>query len=277
MTVRSPAGENLRFRFTTLDQMLNTTVPVGQPWRLVDANGDTILSGYGTGAPPTLYDAAGYTPFAAMNDGGYGYSIDSGAALITEDADGLLVEMTASTSWEITLTGLDPTTGAHFLLHALQLWCTISAPVAPAAGDLFYVRSETDALNYSESALHYDGANWELRSSRVIAGVYTSGTVNLGAGGINGTRLWGPQWFGNPAVDKTYRSLQTEFYYDTANGATATAGGVQLTSTTEDVSAVANTQIYRIGGEVGAGASWTVRLHGLRAVEHAVNTPGAPF
>ena len=215
-----------------------------------------------------------YRPLAGFSDGA-GYTIDSGSSIITEDADGLLVEMTASTSFEVTLTAIDPPAGAHFLLQALHLWLTISAPTAPAAGDKLFVRSESSATEYSEAALHYDGAAWELLASRVVGGVYASAAQNL-AGTLEGERIFGAQW--SASVVTNARVIRPEFYTAAAGvGATGEGNLVQLLNTVEDVSLPANTQTIRVGGEVGAGSSWSVRLHGFRAVEHVVNAPGAPF
>ena len=220
--------------------------------------------------------AGGGGNFEALSSS-YGYSIDAGAGLITEDGDGLLVEMTASTSFAITLTGLDPPSGAHFLLQALHLWLTIGAPVSPAAGDTFWIRSEVDATNYSEVALTYDGAAWKVTARRTVSGAHADQATALGAATINGTRIFGAQWAGYLGADVAYRAINAELYTDSANGATMTGGVRQQLVQSDGVAARTDAKTYRIGGSVGVGASWAVRIHGLRAVEHVINTPGAPF
>lgn len=263
--------------FSSVSNALAATLDAFTTW--VVFAGDTKIAGGTTGSasgPPQLLNSGLYIPFAAMFDGGYGYRIDSGAGFITEDDAGLLIEMTEG-SWEITLTGLEPTDGDHFILQALHLWLTVGAPTNPVDGDNIYFRSETSGANYSSVELYYTGGVWNIAAVRTQTGSPTRLLTDISAAGLAGTRIMGGQWASVGGVAAVTRTLVAEFYDDPTAGATAYSRAITLNFAVDDVSSKANEQTYRIGGSIGAGAAWTVRFHGLRGVEHVVNTLGTPF
>jgi hypothetical protein len=262
--------------FASIEDALAATLPAGTLYRVLDTSGAVLYAGAadsGGSVNPLL--TGQYIPFAELDSGNYGYTIDSGGTLITAGATGLTIAVTASTSWQITLTCPAPTTGAIFGIDRFMVWGTFSAPVSPALDDEVWVKSALDANNSSQAGFYYDGANWNVSTLRTIAGTPARGTNAL-LNAVNGERvlqlLFYPDASGTPAATRDFSAAQ---YFDTGNNLNSESTGAA--SAGNDSTDPADTQTLTLGGNCGAGASWTYTLHGIALVRSPILGAGVPF